>query len=170
MKLEYALSQPEGWAAVETVALIGPKGTFKNVRVVGPTRTATQIEVSRTDTSRWVLMRPGAIRAAWSTPKVQLRGLAGELTASGLIVDARHIHLHTTDAKELGLQDGSYVDLKVNQGERAISFANTRVRVEDHYVTEMHIDTDEANAAGITSRPTGELMHQTMASLEDSAG
>jgi acetate kinase len=159
LTLERALSQPEGWAAVETVELIGPKGTFTNVRVLGPARAATQIEVSRTDTFTLGIDAP--LRDSGmldNTPTVRLRGPAGEIMTNGLIVAARHIHLNTKDAVKLGLRDGDHVDVKVDQGERAISFANTRIRVKDSYVTEMHIDTDEANAAGITCRTSGKLI------------
>src|SRR5690606_16738884 len=143
----------------ETVDVIGPKGAFRNVRVLGPARAATQIEISRTDTFTLGIDAPlrnsGVLD---NTPDVRLRGPAGEIVINGLIVAARHIHLNTADALRLGLCDSDLVDVKIDQGERAISFANTLVRVSDTYTTEMHIDTDEANAAGITCRTTGVLI------------
>ncbi len=158
LTLEKTLSQPEGWAARETVELIGPRGSFPRVRVLGPTRAATQIEVSRTDTFTLGLDVP--VRASGDlhdTPVVKLRGPAGEIETTGLIIAARHIHMHPEDAEGLGLKDGDYVDITLGSGERAVSFANTLIRVKSTYVTEMHIDTDEANAAGIGRSALGEL-------------
>ncbi|MDR0780353.1 MAG: acetate/propionate family kinase [Pseudomonadales bacterium] len=159
LTLERHLSQIEGWAAVETVELIGPKNSFSKVRVLGPVRPQTQIEISHTDTFTLGIDAPlrdsGVLD---NTPLIRLRGPAGEITTPGLIVAARHIHLNTSDAERFGLCDGDRVDVKLAQGERAVSFANTLVRVKDTYVSEMHIDTDEANAAGLAQRTWGELL------------
>ncbi|HTR00958.1 MAG TPA: acetate/propionate family kinase [Candidatus Acidoferrum sp.] len=159
LQLDHKLSQPEGWAARETVAVIGPKGGFDHVRVLGPTRVATQIEVSRTDTFTLGLdapLRPsGQLK---DTPLVKLRGPAGELITDGLIVAARHIHMSPADADALHLRDGDYVDMKVGSDDRAVDFTHTLIRVKPDFVTEMHIDTDEANAAGIRFCTTGELV------------
>jgi acetate kinase len=162
LTLDHALSQPEGWAAKETVTLLGPTGQFNNVRVLGPTRSATQIEVSRTDT--FTLGVDAPLRASGhlhNTPTVTLRGPAGSLTTDGLIVAARHIHMNPSDATRLQLNDGDYVDVNVQSGERALAFNHCLVRVKASYVTEMHIDTDEANAAGIRYHTTGELLTTT---------
>ena len=160
LTLERKLTQPEGWAARETVTIIGPQGTFPGVRVLGPTRAATQIEVSRTDTFTLGIDAP--LRASGhlaGTPQVTLRGPAGEYRTDGIIVAARHIHMSPADSRRLGLRDGDYVDMRVGMGgERPVAFAHTLVRVKDSYVTEMHIDTDEANAAGIAYRTEGELV------------
>lgn len=152
------LSQPEGWAAEETVAVIGPKGSFDSVRILGPTRNATQIEVSKTDTFTLGVEAP--VRPSGKlehTPSIKLRGAAGQIETNGLIIAARHIHMSPEDAQKMELKDGDYVDVRLD-GERGISFANTLVRVKDSYVTEMHIDTDEANAAGIAFSTKGELV------------
>lgn len=153
------LSQPEGWAAKEQVSVIGPKGTLEHVRVLGPTRSRTQIEVSKTDTFTLGLeapVRPSGMLE--HTPQVTLRGPAGELITDGLIIAARHIHMHPRDAERLGLQDGDYVNVRLGDADRDLLFNHTLVRVKESYVTEMHIDTDEANAAGITMRTDGELI------------
>jgi acetate kinase len=158
LKLERTLSQPEGWAAAEKVEIAGPKGAFTDVRVLGPTRARTQVEVSRTDAFTLGIDVPlRASGALQQTPQVRLRGPAGELTVDGLIVAARHIHLNSADARDWGLRDGQHLDVSVPGSERSVVFANTLVRVKDSYVTEMHIDTDEANAAGINARTSGEL-------------
>jgi len=153
------LSQTEGWAAEETVEVIGPKGSFKTVRVLGPTRKHTQIEVSKTDTFTLGVEAP--VRPSGKlegTPKIKLRGTAGEIETSGLIIAARHIHMSPEDAANIGLKDGDYVDVKLGDGDRSVSFANTLIRVKEGYVTEMHIDTDEANAAGIAFSTKGQLV------------
>jgi len=152
------LSQAEGWAAEETVEVVGPKGSFNTLRVLGPTRKHTQIEVSKTDTFTLGVEAP--VRASGKlegTPKIKLRGTAGQIETNGLIIAARHIHVSPEDALRMGLQDGDYVDVKLG-GERSILFANTLIRVKEGYVTEMHIDTDEANAAGIAFKTKGELV------------
>lgn len=156
-----SLTQPEGWAAEETVALIGPKGAFSKVRILGPTRSATQIEVSKTDTYTLGLDAP--VRPSGkleNTPMVRIRGPEGEIDTTGLIIAARHIHMSPEDAHKMALSDGDFVDVKLN-GERGILFSNTQIRVKDSYVTEMHIDTDEANAAGIDVNTNGELVERS---------
>lgn len=153
------LVQPEGWAAEETVDIVGPKGTLKNVRILGPNRNAVQIEVSRTDT--FVLGVEAPVRPSGkveNTPFVTLKGPAGELVTNGLIIAARHIHTNPEDAVKMGLQDGDYVDVQVGDGERGLLFTNTLIRAKPDYVTEMHIDTDEANAAGIHYQAEGEIV------------
>lgn len=153
------LSQTEGWAAEETVEVIGPKGSFKTVRVLGPTRKQTQIEVSKTDTFTLGVEAP--VRPSGKlehTPFIKLRGTVGEIETNGLIIAARHIHMNPEDAAKMGLKDGDYVDVKLGDGDRSVSFANTLIRVKEGYATEMHIDTDEANAAGIAFQTKGELV------------
>jgi acetate kinase len=155
-----SLTQPEGWAANETVELIGPSGSFKKVRILGPTRTRTQIEVSATDTYTLGLEAP--IRDSGEldgTPIVIVRGPAGEAKTDGLIIASRHIHMSPVDAKAMRLQDGDYVDMQLGDEKRSVTFKNTLIRAKEGYVTEMHIDTDEANAAGIQTQSTGELIN-----------
>jgi acetate kinase len=153
------LSQTEGWAAEETVEVIGSKGSFKTLRVLGPTRKQTQIEVSKTDTFTLGVEAP--VRPSGKlegTPRIKLRGTAGEIETNGLIIAARHIHMSPQDAAKMGVKNGDYVDVKLGDGDRSVSFANTLIRVKEGYVTEMHIDTDEANAAGIAFSTKGELV------------
>jgi acetate kinase len=141
------------------VEVIGPKGSFKTVRVLGPAREATQIEVSKTDTFTLGVEAP--VRPSGKlegTPKIKLRGPAGEIETNGLIIAARHIHMNIEDAAKMGLKDGDYVDVKLGDGARDVSFFNTLIRVKPSYVTEMHIDTDEANAADIAFAAQGELV------------
>jgi acetate kinase len=154
------LNQPEGWAANETVELIGPSGSFKKVRILGPTRARTQIEVSTTDTYTLGLQAP--IRDSGKldgTPTLSVRGPAGEAITDGLIIAARHIHMSPADAKAMSLIDGDYVDMQLGDENRSVTFKNILIRAKKGYVTEMHIDTDEANAAGIRFQSAGELIN-----------
>ena len=154
------LYQPEGWAANETVELIGPSGSFKKVRILGPTRARTQIEVSTTDTYTLGLQAP--IRDSGKldgTPTLSVRGPAGEAITDGLIIAARHIHMSPADAKAMSLIDGDYVDIQLGDENRSVTFKNILIRAKKGYVTEMHIDTDEANAAGIRFQSAGELIN-----------
>ncbi|MCB2102182.1 MAG: acetate/propionate family kinase [Rhodobacterales bacterium] len=153
------LSQPEAWAANETVDVVGPKGSIGNVRVLGPLRDRTQIEVSMTDTFTLGVEAP--VRPSGKldkTPVIKLRGPAGNLDTDGLIVAARHIHMSPVDAEHMGLKDGQYVNMRLDEGRGETIFANTLVRVKEGFVTEMHIDTNEANAAGISLKTDGELI------------
>ncbi|PJB70612.1 MAG: acetate/propionate family kinase [Alphaproteobacteria bacterium CG_4_9_14_3_um_filter_47_13] len=153
------LIQTEGWATEERVEVVGPKGSLKNVRILGPARERTQIEVSKTDTFTLGIEAP--IRPSGkldNTPVVKLRGSTGEIETNGLIIAARHIHMSPEDAIRMGLKDGDYVDVRLGAGGRGTVFTNTLIRVKEGYVTEMHIDTDEANAAGIEVKTSGELV------------
>jgi acetate kinase len=153
------LRQPGHWAARERVALEGPKGILEQVAILGPLRTRTQAEVSRTDS--FVLGINVPLRESSKldgTPWVTVIGPAGTFTSDGLIVAARHIHTNPYDAARLGLEDRELIDVHVSGGPRGLTFAQTRVRVGEASFTEMHIDTDEANAAGIDAYADGEIV------------
>lgn len=144
------LRQPGQWAARERVALEGPKGRLERVAILGPLRPRTQIEVSRTDSFALGIKTP--VRDSGKldgTPVVTIVGPAGSLTTDGLIIAARHIHTNPADAARLGLTDGEYVDVRIGDHDRGLTFARTLIRVGANSFTEMHIDTDEGNAAGI---------------------
>lgn len=153
------LSQPGQYAAEETVAVIGPKGKFDKVRILGPARGETQLEISRTDT--YTLGIPAPVRLSGDiegTPGVKIVGPKGEVTVDkGVIVAARHIHLHTEDAKRMNIQDKQIVSVKT-EGERGVTFANVVCRVSDSFQLDMHIDTDEANAAGVKTGDVGTII------------
>jgi acetate kinase len=171
LKKMRSLTQTEGWAAEETVEVIGPKGSFKSVRVLGPVRKQTQIEVSKTDTFTLGVEAP--VRPSGKlegTPRIKLRSKQGEIETNGLIIAARHIHMNPADAERMSLKDGDYVDVKLGDDVRNVSFSNTLIRVKQGYVTEMHIDTDEANAAGIAIQTQGELVMNETRSKADILG
>ena len=161
------LRQPGNWAAEERVTLEGPKGRLERVAILGPLRKQTQIEVSRTDSFALGIDAPvrdsGQLEG---TPTVRIVGPAGYLDTDGLIVAARHIHTNPTDAAAMGLSDGQYVDVTLGDGPRALTFTRTLIRIQPDAFTEMHIDTDEANAAGLGAGAEGDLA-PTRATVSD---
>jgi acetate kinase len=152
------LRQKGHWAAKERVTLEGPKGRLEHVAILGPLRPHTQIEVSRTDSFALGVDAPvrqsGDLAGA---ARIRLHGPAGSYDTNGLIVAARHIHMATADAQAWGLNDGDMVDVTLDQSARGLTFTHVLVRVSDKATTEMHIDTDEANAAGILGAVEGEI-------------
>lgn len=153
------LSQPGQYAANETVAVVGPKGTFAKVRILGPTRKRTQLEVSRTDAFTLGVNPP--VRESGDiagSSGITLQGPAGEVKIEeGVIVAARHIHFHTSDAEQMGITDKQALRVRFN-GERGVVFENVIARVHEQYALDMHIDTDEANAAGVKNGDTAVII------------
>ena len=144
------LSQPGQFACEERVDVVGPKGTLPHVSILGPTRSATQIEVSATEARKLGVAAPvrGSGDVAGSAP-CKLVGPAGEVELSeGVIVAKRHVHMTPEDAAAYGVSDKEIVQVKVDTPERSLIFGDVVIRVSDKFATAMHIDTDEANAAG----------------------
>ncbi|MFZ5640743.1 MAG: phosphate propanoyltransferase [Bacillota bacterium] len=144
------LSQPGQFASRETLTVVGPKGVLEGVRILAPLRDQTQVEISGTDGYHLGIDPP--VRDSGDlegTPGVVLVGPKGAVTLRyGLILAATHIHMSPGDAERLGLRNGDRVQVLVD-GERDLIFNEVLVRVSDRYKTEMHMDTDEANAAVI---------------------
>lgn len=144
------LAQPGQYAAAEKVDMVGPKGTIKGVRVLGPVRKDTQIEVSLAD--GFVLGVKPPVRDSGDiegSPGVKIVGPKGEVTIDkGVIAAARHIHMHTSDAEAIGVSDRDLVKVKV-EGKRGLIFENVLVRVHEQFKLEFHVDIEEGNAAGI---------------------
>jgi putative phosphotransacetylase len=153
------LSQPGQFAAQETVAVVGPKGRFDKVRILGPARGSTQLEISRTDAYALGVDAPVRLSGRIEgTPGIRIIGPKGEVDVDqGVIVASRHIHLHTTDAHRMNIQDQQPVSV-ITGGERGITFGNVICRVSDQFALDMHIDTDEANAGGIVNGDTGTIV------------
>ncbi|GBF72081.1 propanediol utilization protein [Paenibacillus sp. 598K] len=153
------LSQPGQYAANETVAVIGTKGEFGKVRILGPARKQTQLEISRTDAFAIGVTPP--VRESGNiegTPGITIKGPAGEVTIEqGVIVAARHIHFHTSDAERWGIQDKQELRVKL-EGERGLVLDHVIARVSDSFKLDMHIDTDEANAAGARTGDTATIL------------
>ena len=156
------LGQPGQYACAETVAVKGPKGEFARVRVLGPLRSESQVELSKTDARTIGVKAP--IRESGvleGTPGVELVGPEGSVQLErGVIVALRHIHMTPELAKEWGLKDKDIVDVKVNGGDRAGILGNVIVRVSDKYALEMHVDTDEANACCLDNNDTVSIIRK----------
>jgi len=153
------LSQPGQYACEERVNLIGPRDRIDGVRILGPLRTVDQIEISRTDEFKLGVDAPvrNSGQVAGSAP-ITLEGPYGTVTLSeGLICARRHIHMHPDDAVRFGVKDKDEVAVSIVGGERDLVFGDVLVRVKDTYALEMHIDTDEANAAELDSGTPGSL-------------
>ncbi|MFX3634267.1 MAG: phosphate propanoyltransferase [Candidatus Pristimantibacillus sp.] len=153
------LSQPGQYAANETVAVVGPKGSFAKVRILGPVRSRTQLEVSRTDAFALGVNPPvresGNINGSTG---ITIQGPAGEVTIEeGVIVAARHIHFHTSDAERFGVSDKQQLKVRFG-GKRGVVFEQVVARVSPDFALDMHIDTDEANAAGVKNGDNGEII------------
>lgn len=144
------LKQPGQFAANETVTLRGPKGEFENVRILGPVRNESQVEISITDSFRLGTRSP--IRESGkldNTPGIEMIGTKGSVKISqGTIVALRHIHMPPEYAKKIGLKDKDIVEVETF-GERQGILGNVLIRVSEKYSLEMHIDIDEANACSL---------------------
>ncbi len=142
------LKQPGQFACNEKVDLVGPKGVIKGVRVLGPARKVSQIEVSITDS--FILGVNPPVRDSGDldgSPGIQLVGPCGTVTLEkGVVAAARHIHMHTDDALAFGVVDKDLVSVLV-EGKRGVVFNNVLVRVHAEYALEFHLDIDEGNAA-----------------------
>ena len=153
------LSQPGQFACEEKVDLVGPKNTIKGVRVLGPARAKTQVEVSLAD--GFVLGVKPPVRDSGDiagSPGAKIVGPKGEVEMQeGIIAAARHIHMHTSDAEAFGVVDKQKVKVKTT-GERSVVFENVLVRVHETYALEMHVDVDEGNAAALKNGDMVELI------------
>ena len=142
-----SLRQPGHFAAEEVVTLKGPRGQFNRVRILGPLRENTQVEISLSDSHILGVEQP--VRESGkhnNTPGLEIIGPKGKVVKDcGTIIALRHIHLDSKSAEALGVKDGDYVSVELS-GDRGAVFKNVLLRVSDSYVPEIHIDLDEANA------------------------
>lgn len=149
------LSQPGQTACKETVTVVGPKGAIEKVRILGPARMNTQVEILAGDSFK--LGIAGKLRMSGNltgTPGITLVGPKGSVqTTAGVIVAQRHIHMVPLEAERFGVKDADIVNIRVN-GPRGGILSNVAVRVSFASALECHVDTEEANAFGMTSRST----------------
>ena len=142
------LSQPGQYASEETVDIMTTKGAFTKVRILGPVRKETQIELSLTDAVKLGITPP--IRDSGNvagSPGVDLVGPCGAITLEqGVIVALRHIHMTPADAQKFGVTDKDMIAVEC-AGERSMTMGQVLVRVNEQFALEMHLDTDEGNAA-----------------------
>lgn len=161
-KLNYVheLSQPGQYLCKERVTIVGPRGRFENVAILGPFRPETQIELSMTDTRKIGVQ--GVIRQSGftdSTPGCQLIGPNGSIELEkGVIVAKRHIHMTPVDASRARVKDNDEVFVITKSYERGLIFADVVVRVSPKFKTAMHVDTDETNAFAGDEAPTGVIL------------
>ena len=150
------LSQPGQFACKEQLTIVGPKGRIERVRVLGPARKATQVEIAMTEQFKLGIHPP--IRESGDiagTPGCTLEGPAGSMTiARGVICALRHVHMTPADALRYGLKDKCTVRVRV-PGDRELLFGDVRIRVDENFSLAMHIDTDEANAANLKDGAQG---------------
>lgn len=155
------LSQPGQFACEERVKVVGTKGEFPAVSILGPCRKETQIELSLTDARSIGVVAP--VRESGDldgSGACKLVGPAGEIElAKGVVAAKRHIHATTKDAEELGITNGEIVSVEIpTSNGRNLIFGDVVVRVNDSYALAMHIDTDEANAAGMAPNTMGTII------------
>ena len=153
------LSQPGMFAANETVSVKNENFQIDNLRIVGPLRSYTQIELSKTEARKFKidppLRRSGNIE---NSSGMIIIGPKGEIEINeGVIIAKRHIHMTLKDAEEINVKDGDLLKVKT-VGERGLIFENVVARVDENFSWAMHIDTDEGNAGGIQEVEEGEVV------------
>ena len=150
------LSQPGQYACKEQLAIVGPKGRIERVRILGPTRKYTQIEIAMTEQFKLGVSPP--IRESGDiadTPGCTLESPTGSVKADrGVICALRHVHMTPDDALRYGVRDKSFVRVRI-AGDRELVFGDVLVRVDPNFALAMHIDTDEANAANVQDGADG---------------
>ena len=154
-----ALSQPGQFLAKERLTVIGPKGKFENVAVLGPARSEAQVEISLSDGKVLGITPPVRLSGSvQDTPGATLRGAMGEIKlARGVIAAQRHIHMTPEDADRFGVKDKQVVRLETYT-DRPVVFGDTVVRVSPDFQTRVHLDYDEANACGFSSGDFGRIL------------
>ena len=153
------LSQPGQYLANERVTVVGPKGEFANVAVLGPERKAGQVEISLTDARTLGLEAPVRLSGdVKGSPGILLRGEKGCVPLpEGVIVAKRHIHLTPEDAKKFGVTDRQHVKLQTYTA-RPLVFEDVAVRVRPDFASYVHLDYDEANACGFQKGDLGRIL------------
>jgi acetate kinase len=153
LQVHSPLSQPGQYAAEEVVTLVGPKGRLTHVRVIGPPRAQDQVELAHTD--EIVLGVDAPLRESGDlagTPGIVIEGPVGSVSLQrGVICALRHIHMSPADAEVLGLKNHDQVAVVVMAGKRRLIFGDVIVRVAPAFRLELHLDSDEGNAAGLSS-------------------
>jgi putative phosphotransacetylase len=152
LRLDRELSQPGQFAAKEKVMLLGPKGFIQNVRVLGPARGASQVEISRTDGFQLGVHAPVRLSGDINgSAGITIIGPSGCIVLSeGVIVAKCHVHMSLVDADRFQVKNGETLVLQTS-GERPLIYPHVVVRVNERYALDFHIDLDEGNAANLTT-------------------
>ncbi len=152
------LSQKGQYACLEQVTLKGPKGTIERVRILGPLRNKTQVEISKTDSFKLGINPPvrnsGELDDAC---EITIIGPKGQIVRNAAIIAARHIHATYEDARKYGFLDKEFVSLQIN-GQKSGILENIYVRLNDSFNMEVHLDTDDANAFLLSNNDNAELI------------
>ena len=160
LNVKKMLSQPGHYASAERVDVVGPKKTLTGVSILGPVRSACQVEISLTDARSIGVAAP--VRESGDiagTPGCKLVGPCGEVELTeGVIAAKRHIHMTPADAEEYGVKDKDVVSVKIDTDGRSLIFGDVVVRVSEKFALAMHIDTDESNAAACGRDVKGEIV------------
>lgn len=153
------LSQPGQFLANERVTVIGPKGEFANVAVLGPERPEGQVEISMTDSRQLGITPPVRLSGQLiKTPGIRLDGPKGSVTLErGVIVAQRHIHMTPEDAARMGVEDKQVVRVQTFT-DRPVTLHSVMVRVHPNFATRVHLDYDEANAIGFREGDLGRII------------
>jgi putative phosphotransacetylase len=154
------LSQPGQYAAEETVSVVGPRGrVIEKVRILGPARNDTQVELSQTDCVYLGIKAP--VRASGDhreTPGILIVGPKGHLAIDrGVIRANRHLHLHTAEAFVLGLKDNQTIAVRL-EGDKPTILFDVQVRVSDKFTADLHLDTDDGNAVGVATGAVARIL------------
>lgn len=153
------IRQNDEFVSGQAIDVTGPKGTLKNVRILGPARDEAQVEISLTDARKIGIDAQVRLSAQLNgTPGAKLTGPEGEVVLErGIIAAARHLHISPEEAVSMNLSEGQTVCVETS-GARSLIFKNVIVRIDKLYAAELHIDADEANAAGLTHGDEAEII------------
>jgi putative phosphotransacetylase len=154
------LSQPGQFACEERVDLVGERGTLKSVTILGPTRPFSQVEITSTEARtlgvKALIRESGLIEGTFGCTLVGPQGSV--VLDKGVIVAKRHIHVTPSEAAVYGVSDKEIIMVKVTSDDRSLIYGDVVVRVSEKFAAAMHIDTDEANAAGLSGAVFGEII------------
>lgn len=154
------LSQPGQFACEERVDLVGERGTLKSVTILGPTRPFSQVEITSTEARtlgvKALIRESGLIDGTFGCTLVGPQGSV--MLDKGVIVAKRHIHVTPSEAAVYGVSDKEIIMVKVTSDDRSLIYGDVVVRVSEKFAAAMHIDTDEANAAGLSGAVFGEII------------
>lgn len=155
------LIQHGEFASNEVLTMVGPKGVAFPIRILGPVRSKTQVEISRTDSFKIKIKRVPVRQSGniAGTPGCVLVGPNGAVTLKkGVVVAMRHVHFTPDDADYFGVKDGEMLKVRLESPDRTTIFEKVVARVKSSYALEMHIDVDEANAAGVGQMTPAEII------------
>lgn len=154
------IDQPGQYACEERVTIKTKHGKLGDLRIVGPEREATQVEITKTDAYQLKIKPPiktSVLTEGKEAAKVEIKGPEGTIKRKVVIIAQRHLHLNPEQAQELNLKDQDLIRVRI-KGKRALTFKKVLVRVDKKYEKALHIDTDEANSANISREGEGKLI------------